>query len=104
MGIKKKEKKQWREYLFFVSNKVYFLDFFKPEYNIEKIAGSSLGIKRSLDTKLKISKSLKGVYTGAKSKLFGKIINSSTRIKMSNSKAGANNLLYGKNIKNLLNC
>jgi len=39
----------------------YYLDLLKPEYNTEKIAGSSLGLKRSEETKAKISKALKGV-------------------------------------------
>ena len=71
----------------------YFLDLLNPIYNIAKTAGSSLGIKRSVETKIKIRKSLKGVYTGNKSKLFGKTIDNATRNKMSISKAGANNPL-----------
>lgn len=50
-------------------------------YNIDKIAGSSLGIKRTAETKLKISKSLKGIYTGEKSKLFGRTADSASRKK-----------------------
>jgi len=42
----------------------YFLDLLLPTYNIEKIAGSSIGVVRSEETKAKISQSLKGVYTG----------------------------------------
>lgn len=60
----------------------------KPEYNIEKIAGSSLGLKRSEKTKAKISKSLKGVYVGSKSSLFGKTHDELTKSKMSDSKLG----------------
>ena len=32
----------------------YYLDCLKPEYNILKIAGSSLGFKHSEETKVKI--------------------------------------------------
>nr|QBM09657.1 hypothetical protein [Dactylella sp.] len=34
----------------------YYLDLLKPTYNIEKVAGSSLGLTRSEETKSKISK------------------------------------------------
>jgi group I intron endonuclease len=68
----------------------------KPEYNIEKIAGSSLGLKRSEETKAKISKSLKGVYVGPKSSLFGKTHDELTKSKMSDSKLGKKNSFYGK--------
>jgi len=37
----------------------YYIDELKPEYNILKIAGSSLGYKHSEDTKLQISTVLK---------------------------------------------
>lgn len=39
----------------------YYLDTLKPEYNILKIAGSIEGYKHLEETKLKISKSMKGV-------------------------------------------
>lgn len=42
----------------------YYLDTLNPPYNILKLAGSSRGFKQSEETKKKISKSLKGVYTG----------------------------------------
>ena len=38
-----------------IAREQYYIDLLKPEYNILKIAGSSLGIKRSAETKLKIS-------------------------------------------------
>jgi len=37
----------------------YYLDILNPEYNISKIAGSNLGIKRTLETRLKKSISQK---------------------------------------------
>ncbi len=74
----------------------FYLDIFNPQYNILKIAGSSLGYKRSEETKLKISKALKGIYTGDKSALFGRFHTEETKKLMSLSKAGENNPLYGK--------
>lgn len=35
----------------FLIKKEYYIDFLKPEYNILKIAGSSLGFKHSLNTR-----------------------------------------------------
>jgi len=37
----------------------YYLDILKPEYNILKIAGSTLGFKHSLNTRIKIGKALR---------------------------------------------
>lgn len=39
----------------------YYLDFYNPEYNIAKVAGSSLGIKRTDEFKEKIRKAISGV-------------------------------------------
>jgi hypothetical protein len=36
-----------------ISREQYYFDFLNPEYNILKIAGSSLGYKHSLETRLK---------------------------------------------------
>jgi group I intron endonuclease len=74
----------------------HYIDKFNPEYNILKIAGSSLGFKQSEETKLKISKALKGVYIGDKSALFGSFHTEETKKIMSLSKAGEKNPLYGK--------
>ena len=74
----------------------HYLDKFNPQYNILKIAGSSLGFKQSEETRLKISKALKGIYTGDKSALFGRFHTEETKKRMSLSKAGENNPLYGK--------
>ena len=41
----------------------YYLDNFNKEYNIAKIAGSQLGIKRSDETKFKISVSIKNWHS-----------------------------------------
>jgi len=45
----------------------YYFDNLNPVYNIEKIAGSSLGLIRSEETKAKISKALKGLLKGENS-------------------------------------
>jgi len=74
----------------------YYLDKFNPIYNILKIAGSSRGFKHSKLTKIKISKSLKGVYVGEKSGMFGRVHSKETKELMSIKKAGDNNPLYGK--------
>jgi len=74
----------------------HYLDKFNPQYYILKIAGSSLGFKQSEETKLKISKALKGIYIGDKSALFGRFHTEETKKIMSLSKAGENNPLYGK--------
>lgn len=74
----------------------YYLDKFNPQYNILKIAGSSLGFKHSEETKGKISKALKGIFAGDKSALFDRNHTEETRKKMSLKKGGENNPLYGK--------
>ena len=74
----------------------YYLDKLGPQYNILKIAGSSLGHTLSEETKTKISKALKGVYIGNKSYWFGKSLNEETKKLMSLKKAGVNNPLHGK--------
>ncbi len=38
----------------------YYIDTLKPQYNIEKIAGSSIGVKRSMSTRNKISRTKLG--------------------------------------------
>lgn len=72
------------------------MDLLKPTYNIEKIAGSSIGVVRSEETKSKISKSLKGVYTGTSSALFGNSHKEETKDLMSKFKVGNKNPIYGK--------
>ena len=78
----------------------YYLDTQSPEYNIALIANSSLGVKRSEETKLKISQALKGKFTGEANPLYGKRHSSETRQKISQSlkgkSAGSANPSYGK--------
>lgn len=74
----------------------YYLDKLDPQYNILKIAGSSLGYKHSQESKDKKSKALKGVYVGIKSALFGRNHTEETKLKMSLKRGGKDNPLYGK--------
>ncbi len=43
-----------------IAREQYYFDILKPEYNLQKIAGSNLGYKPSAETRKKISKALKG--------------------------------------------
>lgn len=76
-----------------VEREQYYLDKFKGSYNILKVAGSSIGNKHYEETKAKISKSLKGIYTGKNSALFGRTHSKETRILMSQKKVGNKNPL-----------
>lgn len=73
-----------------------YFDKLNPQYNILKIAGSSLNFKHSEETKAKISKSLKGVYVKEKSALFGRIHTKETKNLMSLKKLNKNNPFFGK--------
>jgi len=73
----------------------YYLDKLNPKYNILKIAGSSLGHKLTEETKAKISKSLKGIYVGEKSALYGRTHSEETKALMALNKLGTNNTLFG---------
>jgi group I intron endonuclease len=74
----------------------FYIDSFKPIYNIAKIAGSTLGVKKSKIQRDNISKALKGKYTGEKSALFGRSLNLETKNLMSLARSGSKNPLYGK--------
>jgi group I intron endonuclease len=74
----------------------YYFDKLNPQYNILKIAGSSKGFKVSEETKVKILKSLKGIYVKEKSVLFGRLHTEETKKLMNLKKAGDNNPLFGK--------
>ena len=74
----------------------YYIDKLNPKYNTLKIAGSSLGYKQTEETKIKISKSLKGVYVKEKSALFGRTHTEETKVKMALKKSKENNPLFGK--------
>nr|YP_010608748.1 hypothetical protein PNX16_mgp023 [Drechslerella dactyloides]WAN89828.1 hypothetical protein [Drechslerella dactyloides] len=70
----------------------YYINILKPEYNILKIAGSSLGFKHSEETIAKISTAKKGV----KHPMFGKTHLAKTITKMSEAKKGAKHPMFGK--------
>jgi group I intron endonuclease len=74
----------------------YYFDKLNPEYNILKIAGSSRGYKHLEETKMKISKSLKGIYTKEKSALFGRTHTKETKKLMSLKKSKKDNPFFGK--------
>jgi group I intron endonuclease len=76
------------------------MDFYKPEYNIAKIAGSTLGVKPSELTKKKISESLKNFHKKNRllgiNKLILKTHTLETKELMSKSHSGEKNSIFGK--------
>jgi group I intron endonuclease len=74
----------------------YYFDKLNPQYNILKIAGTSLNLKHTEETKAKISKSLKGIYVNEKSALFGSYHTEETKNLMSLRKINENNPFFGK--------
>ena len=52
----------------------YYIDTLNPQYNIAKVAGSTLGVLQSETTKQSISKALKGKYVGEKALYMGELI------------------------------
>ena len=52
----------------------YYLDLLKPEYNICKVAGSSLGRKHSTETILKIKKYKHSIEAQNKMKIKAKVV------------------------------
>jgi len=73
----------------------YYLDLLKPEYNICKTAGSTLGFKHSEVTKAKLSVYNKGINNPN----YGKKHTYETRLKISINNKGTNHPLYGKEHK-----
>jgi len=67
-----------------ISNEQFFLDIYKPYFNLCPNAGSKLGSKSSEETKKKISESHKGCVTWNK----GKYLSETTKRKMSEVKKG----------------
>lgn len=82
----------------------YYIDSLKPEYNIALIAGSSLGIRRSEETKALMSKVQKSIdRTGENNPrgMLGKFHSPDTLAKMSEAqrsinRAGENHPFFGK--------
>jgi group I intron endonuclease len=72
-----------------IKREQFYLNILKPDYNILKTAGSSLGYKHLQETKAKISASLKGKTYSEKTLI---------RMRMSEavSKKGENHPLFGK--------
>ena len=70
----------------------HYIDSLKSEYNINLIAGSSLGAQHTEQTKAKISEALKG----ENHPFFGKTHSSETLAKMKEAQKGENNHFYGK--------
>jgi len=70
----------------------YYFDKLNPQYNILKIAGSSLYYKHSEETKAKISKALKGIYEKEKSALLGCLQNERTKKLMRQETLGKKHL------------
>ena len=68
-----------------ISLEQYYLDILSPEYNICLTAGSALGVKRSLETRRRMSRSKQGHRHTQE-----------TRRKMSRSRMGALNPQYGQ--------
>ncbi len=64
----------------------FYLDLFKPEYNLLQIAGSSLGVKRTEETLWKMS----AAKFGENNPLFGKNQSEETRAKISASMMASN--------------
>lgn len=55
-----------------VNMEQFYIDAYKPFFNICKIAGSQLGTKRSLESKLKMRFNLQGRYIGVNNPFYGK--------------------------------
>jgi hypothetical protein len=66
----------------------YYFDLLEPDYNIAKVAGSTIGIPRSEEFKNKLSELRKG-----------KVHTEETKLLMSQIHSGANNSMFGKKIQ-----
>ena len=64
-----------------IKREQYYIDSLKPEYNICKIANSSLGYKHSYESKLKMSIN----RTGIKNHMYGKHLTNETKLKIKTS-------------------
>jgi group I intron endonuclease len=84
-----------------IKREQYYLDIFQPEYNILRIAGSSLGHNHSEETRAKISASLLGKTHSDETKgkisaaILGQIRTEEVRAKMCDAKMGENNPMFG---------
>lgn len=83
-----------------IKREQHYINTLNPEYNICRIAGSTLGKKHSEDAKKKMSESRKGKYIGKNSSRYGKKVSEETKNKMKKAQKGNNygkkNPMYGK--------
>lgn len=75
-----------------IKKEQYYIDLLKPEYNICKVAGSTIGIKVSEETKIK--RSLR--FKGSNNPMYGKTHTNEIKLLMSITRKGLNNPMYGK--------
>jgi len=54
-----------------IEREQYYFNLLKPKYNLNPIAGSSLGVRHSEETKKKISKASKGKLLGENNGMYG---------------------------------
>lgn len=69
-----------------LSREQYYMDLFKPEYNISLIAGSPLGVKRSYEQVLNMS--------GQNSISYGKNLSDDIKERIRKAMSGDNNYFY----------
>lgn len=71
-----------------LQNEQYFIDLYKPWFNVSPTAGNCLGIKMSEESRIKISKSKKGVLVGSLNGFYGKHHTEETKEKIRLKKVG----------------
>ena len=86
------EEVQERENL--IETEQFYLEALRPEYNICKTAGSTLGLKFTEEAKQKMSESRKG----EKHHFFGKHLSEEVKQKLSELRMGEKNHNFGKNL------
>jgi len=78
-----------------IEREQYYFNILNPEYNICRIAGNCLGIKRSDETRMRMSQSLSGRKLSEEHKQkLRKSRSEDTKIKMSIAKSGENHPMY----------
>lgn len=75
----------------------FALDYYQPEYNICKIAGSSLGVKHTEETKRKMCENHAN-FSGTNHPQYGKQLSEETKHKISEAQRGSKHYLYGKEL------
>jgi group I intron endonuclease len=75
-----------------IKREQYYIDILKPEYNICKIAGSTIGHKPSEEVRIKRSIRFKG----SNNPMFGKTHTKETKLLFSIIRKGSNNPMFGK--------